>query len=253
MVRVIVFNLMLAVPVIAQTCAVIQVDGTDGAIAAPINHEVLYETADVRVIDVNNAPHTVENMHTHARPSLFYIDRMATISVMTPQDLHPQPIAASPDFKPTLIHYGPQGMHAVEDLGDTPFHALRVELKHPGCSLSNVHPSIQSGAATDDLKAAPKFYTLLYEDDDVRVLDVHIPPHTGQAMHTHAYPVFLYLTQPPPVRYSTQANPVVRKLPPEMKILPLAPEGVNTLENTGDTELHALRFELKHGSLEPTP
>ncbi len=48
-------------------CAVISPDKNDGVLVAPENHHVLFENEDVRVIEVTQAPHAKETMHTHAR------------------------------------------------------------------------------------------------------------------------------------------------------------------------------------------
>jgi hypothetical protein len=55
-------------------CKTIAPDAQDGPIASPENHTVVYEDADVRVLDVHSQPHTREAWHTHARPAVMYVD-----------------------------------------------------------------------------------------------------------------------------------------------------------------------------------
>jgi hypothetical protein len=45
----------------------------------------------------------------------------------------------------------------------------------------------------DALVAAPKHHTLLFENDEVRVLDVVIPAGETVPLHTHRWPSVLYL------------------------------------------------------------
>ena len=98
--------------------------------------------------------------------------------------------------------------------------------------------------------AAPAGHTVLLENDDVRVLDVHLPPHAKEPMHTHPWPGFFYLVQVAPLVYSTPKGPVgpARTMPITMKILPVGAEGPHSVENVGDTPLHLIRFELKYGT-----
>ena len=57
----------------ATTCTPIAPDANDGAIVSTKFHKVIYEDQDVRVLDVINPPHTLEEMHTHIRPAIFIV------------------------------------------------------------------------------------------------------------------------------------------------------------------------------------
>jgi hypothetical protein len=103
----------------------------------------------------------------------------------------------------------------------------------------------------DALFAASDYHTLLFENSDVRVLDVHLPPHIREPMHTYPWPGVLYVLQGVPTRYHTPAlsDPPVQNPPfPSFKLLPVPAEGLHALENTGDIGAHAIRFELKHAT-----
>ena len=233
----------------ARVCKVIAPDAMDGPVASPENHTVLYEDADVRVLDVHSAPHTIEKMHTHARPAVMYVDSQGAGRYFTPEDMVGRSRGDDPAFKFRVFATKPEGLHATENTGDVPFHAIRVEFKHPGCSLDGA-PAIKPDAL-DAVAVEPGDHKVLFENDDVRVLDVINKPHTKEAAHTHPWPGFFYIVQRAPVRYFTpeQPDPPVRNLPAGMKILPLQPEGPHWVENVGDVEFHVIRFELKHGSV----
>ena len=232
-------------------CKVIAPDAMDGPSASPENHTVLYEDADVRVLDVHSAPHTREKMHTHARPAVMYVDSQGAGRYFTPEDMVGRSHPTDPNFKPRILALKPEGLHATENTGEVPFHAIRVEFKHPGCSLDG-SPVVKPDAL-DAVKVEPGDHHVLLENDDVRVLDVTNQPHTKEAAHTHPWPGFFYIVQRSPVRYFTpeQPNPPVRNLPANLKILPLQPEGPHWVENVGDLEFHVIRFELKHGTVKP--
>ena len=240
----------VAQPVAAGTataCKVIVPDAMDGPIASPENHTVLYEDADVRVLDVHSAPHTKEKMHTHARPAVMYVDSQGAGRYFTPEDMVGRSRPTDPHFKFKIIATKPEGLHATENTGDVPFHAIRVEFKHPGCSLDG--SPVKALGQDDALAVAPAEHMVLLENNDVRVLDVLLPPHTKEPSHTHAWPGFFYIVQAEPLKYFTPDvnDPHTVNFPAKLKIVPVAPEGPHWVENEGDAPLHFVRFELKHG------
>lgn len=234
-------------PDAATFCKVIEPDAMDGPLASPENHTVLYEDADVRVLDVHSAPHTKEKMHTHARPAVMYVDSQGAGRYFTPEDLVGRSHPTDPEFKFRIFATKPEGLHATENTGDVPFHAIRVEFKHPGCTLDG--SPVTALGPLDGVAVAPDFHTVLFENDDVRVLDVHSPPHSKEPMHTHAWPSFFYVLQDEPSIFNTphfSGKPM--SMPAGMKIVPLGPNGPHWVENAGDGPTHYIRFELKHGT-----
>ena len=49
----------------------------------------------------------------------------------------------------------------------------------------------------DATVAAPANHKVLLENDEVRVLQVSVPPHTREPMHVHRYPAAIYLQSSP--------------------------------------------------------
>jgi hypothetical protein len=249
--RPLIFLLFTAALAQSQTCKSISLDPTDGVVASPANHKVLFETDDIRVLEVASAPHTAEKIHTHSLPAVMITDGFSTGSLtMTGQ----APIMHVPpaDNKPRVVFLQPQSLHHAENLGDTPFHAIRIELKHPGCSLSG-QPAIALDA-TDAVAAAPLSHKVLLENADVRVLDVTVAPHTSEPMHTHVWPSVMYVYQAASIRYSTPTHTGEPSLPtPNWKPMPrlMRPEGLHSVENVGDTPFHAIRVELKLANPDP--
>ena len=232
----------------AQTvCRIIEPDANDGVIVAPQNHKVLYENVDVRVLEVTVPPHTTETTHTHARPAVMYLIQPGAMAMHIEGSVNVIRRPYDPNFKPIAIPFKPEGPHALENTGDVPFHAIRVEFKHPGCSLDG-SATIDSGP-NDAVKIYPEGHRVLFENDDVRVLDVINAPHSKEPFHTHVWPSFFYVVQIAPMRYSTQdGNPPILLPPALVKIIPLSPNPMHSVENLGDQDAHFVRFELKHGT-----
>jgi len=71
----------------------------------------------------------------------------------------------------------PSGMHSPEVL-DHDFDIIEIELKNPGTDKAIT-------GDLDPLKVDPGHYTLEFENPQVRVLRVRIPPHGVAPMHAH--------------------------------------------------------------------
>ena len=78
---------------VSQDCRIIVPDASDGVLISPQNHKVLYETEDVRVMEVTVAPHTKETTHTHVRPAVMYLDQPGAYG--GPSELMPHGIGRS--------------------------------------------------------------------------------------------------------------------------------------------------------------
>jgi len=50
-------------------------------------------------------------------------------------------------------------------------------------------------ANLDGVKAAPETHKVIFENEHVRVLQVIIPPHSKEPVHTHCFPSTLYVQQ----------------------------------------------------------
>jgi hypothetical protein len=57
-----------------------------------------------------------------------YVYQAASIRYSTPTHIG-EPSLAPPNWKPVPRLMKPEGLHSVENVGDTPFHAIRVEFK----------------------------------------------------------------------------------------------------------------------------
>jgi hypothetical protein len=213
---------------------------------------VLFEDADVRVLDVHSQPHTRETAHTHRLPGVMYFLEQGAGTMNTPENPAGVAHPTDPNFKPYVKATQPQGLHWTVNTGDVPFHAIRVEFKHPGCGLPGWKAA--TPAADDAVVAAPANHTVLFENGDVRVLDVHLAPGAKEPVHTHPWPGFFYVLATPPLKfYEGDKLPVPRSFPAGAKIVPISAQGLHAAENIGDVPLHMIRFELKYGLPVPVP
>ena len=103
----------------------------DSVVAAPENHQVIYEDDVIRVVSVSLPAGTREKPHHHRWPSVFIIDRFVRVrdyDGVTGEEI-PLPLPDELDY-PVTVKLPPQWMHFVENVDDKPLHATRIEFKH---------------------------------------------------------------------------------------------------------------------------
>jgi len=110
-------------------------DSLDAVQASPMNHKVLCENDDIRILEVNIPAGTKEKMHDHRYSSVFIFDQpepkgqdvsgdASNLGKVAPIDRTLQ----GADF-PVIRRQGPQGPHAFENTDTFAFHFYRVEFK----------------------------------------------------------------------------------------------------------------------------
>jgi hypothetical protein len=101
----------------------------------------------------------------------------------------------------------------------------------------------------DALLAAPQSHKILFENDDVRVLDVIIPPGEHEPEHTHRMPSVMIVDRPAMIRYYQGTALIFSSLPGASERATVGqwmePEGPHAVENVDVIPYHAFRVELK--------
>ncbi len=99
----------------------------------------------------------------------------------------------------------------------------------------------------DALAAAPQNHQLLFENDEVRVLEVTVQPGVREPLHAHRYPSVLYYLSAAHMKEYSPGLPAVdhpRKPDGAVVFLPIGPP--HQMENLETTKpLRAIRVELK--------
>ncbi len=107
--------------------------------------------------------------------------------------------------------------------------------------------------ALDAMTAAPEYHSVILENDQVRVLDIHVPPGQRTPVHTHEWPCVLHiLSWSDFIRRDADEAVLVDTRRPGFNhppaigwALPLAP---HSFENVGAAAFHAIGVELKPGT-----
>ena len=112
--------------------------------------------------------------------------------------------------------------------------------------------------ALDAVLAAPKHHKVLFENENLRVLEVSRPPNDEEPVHHHRWPSVFVLDQiKPPV---VDISPDGERLPPNRDVIAaldswdkkgclvvhMAPQPAGRVLNESDLPLHGIRIEMKN-------
>lgn len=104
-------------------------------------------------------------------------------------------------------------------------------------------------SAQDAVKADPKHYTVVSENDQVRILRVHYGPHEKSVMHSHPASVAVSLTNAKgQFTYPDGKKEGFAFKPGDAQY---APAATHLPENTGDTGMDVIVVELKGQGSKP--
>ncbi len=104
-------------------------------------------------------------------------------------------------------------------------------------------------SAQDAVKVDPKHYTVVSENDQVRILRVHYGPHEKSVMHSHPATVAVFLTDAK--GQFTYPDGKKEAFAPKAGEAQYAAATIHLPENTGDTGLDLIVVELKGQAAKP--
>jgi quercetin dioxygenase-like cupin family protein len=153
--------------------------GQDPVKVDPAHHKVELENAQVRVLRITFGPGEKAPLHQHpAGVAVFLSDGQATVL----------PVGGTPD--PTPRKRGDAlateaSTHTVENRGSGKSELILIELKAPSPART---------LNLDPVKVDPKHYTVLSENDRVRLLRIHYGAKEKSVMHQHWPGIAVILT-----------------------------------------------------------
>lgn len=117
-----------------------------------------------------------------------------------------------------------------------------------GVLLSCVAFAIASEVDTskDPVKVSPQYYKVLFENDQVRVLDYHLKPGEKEPMHSHPAGI-VYVFGDATLKI-TLPDGKTEERPAKAGETFWREPVTHSVENTGTTEAHALAIDLKKKS-----
>jgi len=156
--------------------------GQDPVSVNPGSVKVAFENEQIRVLHARYAPHQKGAMHSHPSRVVVCITDMhvmVTSATGATQELRNK-AGDSRWFEPVT--------HSAENLEDTPFEVVEVELKSAAAVAVPVLPLGGSGAALIEPVPVDKepHHHFVFQNQYVRVLDVVFPAGEASLFHTHS-------------------------------------------------------------------
>jgi quercetin dioxygenase-like cupin family protein len=111
------------------------------------------------------------------------------------------------------------------------------------CALVLCLSLAQTALAQDPVKVDPKHYTLISENDQVRVLKIHYGPHEKSVMHSHPNIVAVFLSDSKGKFWYPDGK--FEEMTTKNGQAMIGPAVTHLPENVGDTPLDGILVELK--------
>ena len=202
----------------------------DAVTAVPEVYSVMHEDDRVRVVKMALPAGKTDGLHSHPHEVVYFTQGgKAKIEVHGGDTVNAEPPAGA------ILSNAPWA-HTVTNEGDTDIEAVIVELKQEPGQRAAV------AAGTDAVSVAPTVYAVLNDDERARVLEMKLGPGQKDGEHTHPDELVYFIK-------GGKAKITTAEGAQEMEIADgfvLSHEGwTHTVENVGDTEIHAIIFELK--------
>jgi beta-alanine degradation protein BauB len=143
-------------------------------------------------VEVDNAWVHASRVILEPHESLPFRDYPASVIVYL-SDVHERVMEADGnvqknDHKSGETAYYPSGTRAEENISDQPLEEVAIELK-PGAPPLKTPPIM-----LDPVKLDPKYHTVDFENEHVRVLRTVLEPHIKSSLHEHPPYVVVYVT-----------------------------------------------------------
>jgi quercetin dioxygenase-like cupin family protein len=195
-------------------------------------YKLVFENERVRVLDVSFKPGDKIAMHAHPDHAA-YVRSGGKLKV-SPSTGAPQEL----DLKTGQGAFLPAQSHSAENVGKTPLKLVVVEIK-PGNTAGAAPPG------DDPLKAGPKIYKPIFEDEHVRMLQVTFEKGAKIPMHSHPDHV-AYVTSAGKLHIAPEQG-AAQDIDMKQGQAVFLPAQAHAAQNAGATKVQAIIFEIKPG------
>ncbi len=201
----------------------------DAAKVAPGLYTVAKDTMGIRVLNILYKPGDSSAMHSHPDNALYVID--GGKAEFTEQDGSKQTV----DLKSGMAMIRGGGMHSVKNVGKTTLKAILVEVNRPNMAGS-------ADMALDATKVAPKFYKLVKDSLNMRIVMVDYKPGDVSALHSHP-DLAMYVSSPSKVEF-TEKDGTKRVMTLDKGTVVVIPADTHSVKNIGNTHAKVVLVEV---------
>ncbi len=207
-------------------------EGVDPVEVSPETYKVILDNDYIRVLEISAKPGDRDEMHSHP-VNAWYAVEGAKIRLHTPDG-----DSKDVDITPGTANFQDSiDMHSMENIDDTDLKLIMVELKDKKL------PTIPT-SGPDAVKVSPGVYKTLAENETFRIIEITEKPGEKDEVHGHPANVYYVLSNAVGTLHPEEGEPKVVELKEGMASFQ-EPVEKHQLENTGDTDIRTIMFELK--------
>jgi quercetin dioxygenase-like cupin family protein len=215
------------------TLALAQPPASEVAIDAEPHHHLVLENAQVRVFQVEVAPHAATLMHRHKPDYVFVTLGAAEIE----NDVAGKP-PVSLKLQDGETRFSTGGFaHIAKNLGDTPFRNVTVELLQPG-------PTTAAGGDEKPRELPGATITPVFVKDGVRVSDVRLKAGGVIPRHHHDAPHLVVAVTDLSLRNEVEGQPATTRTLKAGEVAWIPGGITHTLTNVAPGEARLITLEF---------
>jgi quercetin dioxygenase-like cupin family protein len=206
----------------------------DAVKAAPGLYTVAKDTMGIRVLMVDYKPGDSSAMHSHPDNALYVID--GGKGEFTAKDGSKQAV----EFKSGMTRIDGPETHSVKNIGTTTLKAVLVEVNRPNQAANSFD------AALDATKVASKFYKVVQDSLNIRIVMVDYKPGAESALHSHP-DLAMYVISPSKAEF-TAKDGTKRVMALDKGMVVVIPADTHSVKNIGNTNAKVVLFEVNRPS-----
>jgi len=196
---------------------------------APGLYTLVKDTMGIRVLNILYKPGDSSAMHSHPDNALYVIE--GGKSEFIAKDGSKQVV----ELKSGETMIGGAETHSVKNIGNNTVKAILVEVTRPN-QAGNADMSM------DATKVASKFYTLVQDSLNMRIIKVDYKPGAESAMHSHP-DLVMYVISPAKTEF-TAKDGTKQVMTLEKGMTMIVPADTHSVKNIGSTEAKVLLIEV---------
>lgn len=212
------------------TDATTQPQEMDAAKVASALYTVAKDTMGIRVLNILYKPGDSSAMHSHPDNALYVID--GGTGEFTEKDGSKQ-VA---DFKAGMTMISGAESHSVKNIGTSTLTGVLVEVNRPN-QAANSHD-----VALDATKVASKFYKLVQDSLNIRIVMVDYKPGTSSALHSHP-DLVMYVLEPAKAEF-TAKDGTKQIMALDKGMIAVVPAATHSVKNIGNTNAKVVLIEV---------
>ena len=226
-------SISLALPMLACAGSDAPVEYPESVTADPDHYTVEFENDAVRLLRIAYGPGETSVMHTHPANCSVALTT-STWSMETPDG---ETTEDGNNVGDLSCNEG--SVHLPTNTGSEAAEVILIEFKDGAMAGSADEPEFPNGVAAD-----PDHYSSVFENDAVRIVEVHYGPGEASSMHSHPAHCVIFVSEESAATFELPDGEIVEAGAPRGTIQ-CNPAAIHLPTNVGDGDTRVVLVEMK--------